>query len=186
MKNLYSTLLFLFILVCSRFIAAQTITKENVQNTENIIDLQFSDAERDSMLGSLEEQKGNYKKIREIELNNSVMPSILFNPIPPGFVFPKEQKPLKFSDYSKTKMPVNKNELAYFTIGQLAELIRTKQITSTELTTFFIDRLKKYDPVLHCVIAITEERALHQATVADEEISAGKYRGIAARYPFCG
>jgi len=184
MKNFCYTLLFLLILFFSGFIAAQTITKENVQNTEYIIDLQFSDAERDSMLGSLEEQKGNYKKIREIELNNSIMPSILFNPIPVGFVFPKEQKPLKFSDYSKIKILVNKNELAFYTIGQLAELIRTKQITSTELTTFFIDRLKKYDPALHCVITITEERAMQNAKIADEEIAAGNYRGLLHGIPF--
>ena len=44
------------------------------------------------MLGYLEEQKGNYEKIRKVELNNSVMPSVLFNPIPVGFIFPKDQQ----------------------------------------------------------------------------------------------
>jgi Asp-tRNA(Asn)/Glu-tRNA(Gln) amidotransferase A subunit family amidase len=171
-------------LLSSATLLSQTITKENIENAEKLIGLNFTDAERDCMLGYLEEQKGNYEKIRNIELNNSVMPSILFNPIPFGFTFPKGSADVKFSDYSNTKMPDNQDELAFYTIGQLAELIRTKQITSTELTKFFIERLKKYDPVLHCVITLTEERALRQAKIADEEITAGKYRGLLHGIPF--
>ncbi len=183
MKSFCLITLLLFISLSYVSVFAQSITKENIENTENIIGLQFTDAERDSMLGYLEEQKGNYDKIRNVELNNSVMPSVLFNPIPPGFIFPQTEE-VKFSDYSKTKLPANINELAFFTIGQLAELIRTKQISSTELTKFFLDRLKKFDPALHCVIKFTEERAFRQAKIADEEIAAGKYRGLLHGIPF--
>lgn len=175
-------LLLSIILTISAF--AQNITKENIENAEKLIDLQFYDAERDSMLGFLEEQKVNYKNIRSVDLNNSVMPSVLFNPIPAGFKFPDSQLPVKFSDYSKTKLPSDKNELAFYTIGQLAELIKTRQITSVELTKFFIERLKKYDPALHCAITITEERAMRQAKIADEELATGKYRGILHGIPF--
>jgi Asp-tRNA(Asn)/Glu-tRNA(Gln) amidotransferase A subunit family amidase len=163
---------------------AQTIEKENISNTEKIIGLEFTDAERDSMIGFLDEQLSNYKKIREVELNNSTPPAILFNPIPVGFDFPKERKPPLFSDYSYAKTPNDKNELAFFSIGELAELIRTKQITSVELTKFFIQRLKKYDPILHCVITLTDERALKQAKRMDEEIASGKYRGVLHGIPF--
>lgn len=183
MKSFCLITLLLFISLSYVSVFAQSITKENIENTENIIGLQFTDAERDSMLAYLEEQKGNYDKIRNVELNNSVMPSVLFNPIPPGFIFPQTEE-VKFSDYSKTKLPANINELAFFTIGQLAELIRTKQISSTELTKFFLDRLKKFDPALHCVIKFTEERAFRQAKIADEEIAAGKYRGLLHGIPF--
>jgi Asp-tRNA(Asn)/Glu-tRNA(Gln) amidotransferase A subunit family amidase len=109
---------------------------------------------------------------------------VLFNPVPVGFNFPKEQKPVKFSDYSHVKLPKDKNELAFYSIGELAELIRTKKISSTELTIFFLERLKKFDPVLHCVISFTEERALRQAKLMDEEISNGKYRGMLHGIPF--
>ncbi len=165
-------------------IFSQSISKENISNAEKIIGLEFTDAERDSMLGNLEEQLKNYENIRKIELANSVPPAIDFNPIPVGFVFPKDQKEIKFSNYSHVKLPANKNDLAFFSIGELAELIRTKKITSTELTKFFIDRLKKYDPVLHCVITLTEKRALDQAKKMDEEIASGKYRGLLHGIPF--
>ena len=165
-------------------IFSQSISKENISSAEKIIGLEFTDAERDSMLGNLEEQLKNYENIRKIELANSVPPAIDFNPIPVGFVFPKDQKEIKFSNYSHVKLPANKNDLAFFSIGELAELIRTKKITSTELTKFFIDRLKKYDPVLHCVITLTEKRALDQAKKMDEEIASGKYRGLLHGIPF--
>jgi len=165
-------------------IFSQSISKENISNAEKIIGLDFTDAERDSMLGNLEEQLKHYENIRKIELANSVPPAIDFNPIPVGFVFPKDQKEIKFSNYSHVKLPANKNDLAFFSIGELAELIRTKKITSTELTKFFIDRLKKYDPVLHCVITLTEKRALDQAKKMDEEIASGKYRGLLHGIPF--
>lgn len=165
-------------------IFSQSISKENISSAEKIIGLEFTDAERDSMLGNLEEQLKNYENIRKIKLANSVPPAIDFNPIPVGFVFPKDQKEIKFSNYSHVKLPANKNDLAFFSIGELAELIRTKKITSTELTKFFIDRLKKYDPVLHCLITLTEKRALDQAKKMDEEIASGKYRGLLHGIPF--
>jgi Asp-tRNA(Asn)/Glu-tRNA(Gln) amidotransferase A subunit family amidase len=163
---------------------SQTITKENIEKAEKIIGLEFTDAERDSMQTSLDEQLTNYDNIRKVKLPNNVPPAILFNPIPVGYVFPKEQKEIVFGDYSYVKLPSDKNDLAFYTVGELAELIIAKQITSTELTKFFLERLKKYDPELHCVITLTEERALKQAKLMDEEIAEGKYRGMLHGIPF--
>jgi hypothetical protein len=177
-------LLMIVILTFLQNTHSQTIEKEQIQNAGKIIGLEFTDAERDSMLGFLDEQLGNYKKIREFHLNNSIPPAILFNPIPVGFDLPQERKLLRFSDYSYAKLPRDKDELAFYSIGELAELIRTKQTTSTELTEYFIKRLEKYDPVLHCVITITKERALKHAKLMDEEIAAGKYRGLLHGIPF--
>lgn len=165
-------------------LTSQIITKENIKNAEKVIGLDFTDAEIDSMQSLLDSQLSNYENIRNVELKNNVPPAILFNPIPVGFQFPKEQKQIQFSDYSRTKLPADINEIAFYSIGQLAELIRTKQITSTELTKFFLERLKKYDPELHCVITLTEERALKQAKLMDEEIADGKYRGMLHGIPF--
>jgi Asp-tRNA(Asn)/Glu-tRNA(Gln) amidotransferase A subunit family amidase len=160
------------------------ITKENVQHAEKIIGIEFTDAERDSMQDALNEHLASLDEIRKINLTNSVFPSTLFNPIPIGFKFPSLQKPIKFSNYSYAKLPTNKDELSFYTIGELAQLIKTKKITSTQLTKFFIERLKKYDATLHNVITITEERALAEAKRADEEISTGKYRGLLHGIPY--
>jgi len=180
--KIFIAILFFFLPFIS--LHSQTITKENIENAEKIIGFDFTDAERDSMQTSLDEQLTNYDNIRRVKLANNVPPAILFNPIPVGFEFPKEQKELVFSDYSYVKLPSDKNVLAFYSIGKLAELIRTKKITSTELTKFFLERLNKFNPVLHCVITLTEERALKQATLMDEEIAVGKYRGILHGIPF--
>lgn len=186
MKIKSGTIIFLTVclLALHQSVNSQTIIRENIIESEKIIGLEFTDAERDSMLGFLEEQLDNYKKIREVGLNNNIPPAILFNPIPVGFEFPKEKKPLVFSDYSSSNMPKDKNDLAFYSIGELAALIRTKQITSAELTEFFISRFEKHDPLLHCVISLTKERALKQAKLMDEEIAAGKYRGMLHGIPF--
>jgi len=183
----YNSVQFLVTILCVIFnsaIQSQSITKENIENAEKIIGLEFTDAERDSMLSSLDSQFVNFNHIRDIDLNNNVPPAILFNPIPIGFKFPAGDKPIEFSDYSYTKLPEDINDLSFYSIGELAELIRTKQIKSTELTKFFLERLKIYDPSLHCVITLTEERALKQAKLMDEEIDKGKYRGLLHGIPF--
>jgi Asp-tRNA(Asn)/Glu-tRNA(Gln) amidotransferase A subunit family amidase len=180
-KYFIITLIFTFPFIA---LLSQTITKENIENAEKIIGIEFADAERDSMQTVLNEQLVNYQNIRQIELANSVPPVILFNPIPVGFEFPKEQNPVIFSDYAYTKLPEDISDLAFYSIGELAELIRTKQITSTELTKFFLERLKRYDPALHCVITFTDERAMNQAKLMDEEIAEGKCRGLLHGIPF--
>jgi Asp-tRNA(Asn)/Glu-tRNA(Gln) amidotransferase A subunit family amidase len=179
-------MLFIILIIISLhiYIFPQTITKENIENAEKVIGLEFSDAEIDSMQSTLDSQLSNYENIRKVELLNSTPPSIIFNPIPVDFEFPKEQTQIQYSNYSGTKLPENINELAFYSVGELAELIRTKQITSTELTKFFLERLRKYNPELHCVISLTEERALKQAKLMDEEIVQGKYRGILHGIPF--
>ena len=133
-KILLIVLIFISLPPC---LTSQIITKENIKNAGRVIGLDFTDAEIDSMQSSLDSQLSNYDNIRNVELKNNVPPAILFNPIPVGFQFPKEQKQIQFSDYSGTKLPVDINEIAFYSIGQLAELIRTKQITSTGLDKIF-------------------------------------------------
>lgn len=84
----------------------------------------------------------------------------------------------------KVKLPANRDDLAFYTVHQLGELLRTGLITSEDLTRFCLTRLKKYDPKLHCVISLTEDLAYQQARQADAEIKAGKYRGPLHGIPF--
>lgn len=183
--NRLITVLLLSAFIFSTLVAQEKkITKENIQHAEKIIGIDFNDAERDSMLDNLNEQLDNYQNIWKLNLANSIPPAISFNPIPAGFKFNKKQLPLKFSNYSYAKLPAQEDDLAYYSIGELSHLIKTKQITSTQLTKFFIERLKKYSPKLHNVITLTEERALEEAKKADEEFAKGKYRGILHGIPF--
>ncbi|MHB8931264.1 MAG: amidase [Melioribacteraceae bacterium] len=190
MKSSVSKVLLLsfVIIFSSTLLSAQQnekkIKKEMIPNAEKIIGLEFTDAERDSMQDALNDQLNDYENIRKVHLDNSIPPAILFNPIPVGFKFDLKQKPLKFSNYSYVKMPKNIEDITFYSIGELAQLIKTKKITSTQLTKFYLERLKKYGPKLHSVVTLTEERALKQAEKADQEISKGKYRGMLHGIPY--
>ncbi len=161
-----------------------SLTREMVASAEKLIGLEFTESERDSMLEGLTELRDNYRAMREIELDNSVMPSLLFNPIPGGASFDKTRKPPRWSNPGKVTMPENIENLAFYSVGQLAELIRTRQVTSEQLTRMYLNRLKKIGPKLECVITLTEDLALAQARRADAEIAAGKYRGPLHGIPY--
>jgi Asp-tRNA(Asn)/Glu-tRNA(Gln) amidotransferase A subunit family amidase len=160
------------------------ITREIVENSEKLIGLSFTDAKRDSMLDGLKEQLENYEKIRSVQLTNSVPPAIVFNPIPVGMKFETKRKSFKTSKVGKVDVPSNLEDLAFYSIGQLAELMKSRRVTSEQLTRMYLVRLKKYGPKLECVITLTEELALKQARRADEEIAAGKYRGLLHGIPY--
>lgn len=168
----------------SRQIDEEKLTISVIKEAEKIIGLDFTDAEADSMLETLESRRKNYVELRKLNMPNSVVPSLNFNPLPVGYQFPDKENGFRLSKAPRSKFSGNKDELAFSSISQLAELIRSKQISSVELTQYFINRLKKYDPFLLNTVTITEERAMAQARKADAEIAAGKYRGVLHGIPF--
>lgn len=151
---------------------------------EAYYDLEFTEAERDSMQSNLEENLSEYKAIHGFSLNNSDGMSLLFNPYPPGFRGDSLQRTIEWGLPKNVSLPATKSEIAFLPLYRLAVLVRDRKITSTELTILYLDRLKKYGDTLQCVVAILEERAIAQARKADEEIAAGKYRGPLHGIPY--
>ena len=155
-----------------------------VKAAQKIIGINFTDVEIDSMLTDLDGQRANYAALRKLNIPNSVSPALNFNPLPVGYEFPDKSNYFKVNSTNTTKLPTVKDDLAFYTVVQLADLIRTKQISSVELTKFFIERIKKYDSKLMFAVTITEERAMAHAKKADAEIAAGKYKGLLHGIPF--
>ncbi len=160
------------------------IKTENIAGAEKIVGLEFTQAERDSMLQDLIDNLKSYLALRAVEIPNSIPPAMEFNPIPAGFKIEKNERHFVASKASRLERPANLEDLAFWPVRDLAELIRTKKVSSTELTKMYLERLKKFGPKLECVIALTEERALAHAKHADEEISNGKYRGLLHGIPY--
>jgi len=153
------------------------ITVEMVEAAEKLAGLSFPAEYRERFVRELNGYLSNYRNIREMNLDQSVAPCFVFNPIPPGFeIIEPERKPVVTSSVN-VSMPKTDEELAFLPVTHLSILIKSRQITSTELTKLYIARLKKYDPILKCVITFTEELAFRQAQQADEETAAGNYRG---------
>jgi len=176
----------LSILLSSSFsaFAQDTLTVKDIPAAERVMGLQFKQAERDSLFENVRDNMKEYDKMRQYKLDNSVPLSTWQTPQLPGMKFNTKQVPVKWNIPSNISVPANKNELAFYSILQLASLIKNKKISSVELTKFFIDRIKKFGDTLQCVISITEDIAMAEATQADKEIASGKYRGPLHGIPY--
>jgi Asp-tRNA(Asn)/Glu-tRNA(Gln) amidotransferase A subunit family amidase len=142
----------------------------------------FTAEQKKMMLDALNGQRGGYEQIRALKMPNSVPPAFVFHPQPAaGAAVTRRaaEKPAAtaWKPEASVRAPSHIEELAFAPINELASLLLARQITSVALTKMYLARLKRYDPRLHFVITLTEERALAQAKAADAEIAAGKYRG---------
>ncbi len=140
----------------------------------------FTEDQKKMMLYGLNGQRDGYDTIRALKIPNSVPPAYVFHPMPAGAELPAPAVAMPGFDDVVVPVPdapANLEDLAFATIVELGALLRARKINSLALTKMYLARLKRYDPNLHFVISLTEERALAQAKAADAEIAAGKYRG---------
>ena len=162
----------------AKLAAGEEITVDTIASAEEVAGLHFDAAERELMLDGLKQQEQRIEALHKVSLPNSVSPAIIFDPRPPGKKIPNEpRRPMVRSKVAARTTSNNVDELAFLPVTELSELVRRKRVSATELTQMYLARLKKYDPVLRCVISFTEDRALKQARAADEEIRRGHYRG---------
>ena len=154
------------------------ITASTIAAAEELAGLSFTDEERTIMVDGLKTNQSRIEALHKVALANSIAPALVFNPVPPGKKIPREAKRSMVRSNGRVRtVPADRDELAFLPVTELSELVRRRQVTSLALTQLYLERLKRYDPVLKCVISLTEERALAQARAADSEIARGKYRG---------
>ena len=158
--------------------------KSSIRQAEKLSGLQFERTQRNLMMEDLSGNLENYEGIRNLKIPNSVQPSIQFNPTPIGVQFDRIRRTIRWSPIEEVSRPDNLEKLAFASVAELAELIRTRQVTSTELTKMYLERLKEHGPTLECVVTLTENLALKQAARVDREIAAGKYRGPLHGIPY--
>jgi len=169
------------------------ITELHLRAALELIGLRYTDDELDLLLRS-RGQFGNdfsgqgdrrnaYEAIRAVALANSVPPSLFFQPLPPAV--PIADRPPRFAlAPSDVERPARLEDLAFWPITRLAVLLRTRKVTSEELTRMYLDRLRRFDSTLHAVVTFTDSLALAQARRADGEIGAGRYRGPLHGIPY--
>jgi Asp-tRNA(Asn)/Glu-tRNA(Gln) amidotransferase A subunit family amidase len=154
------------------------------KSIEPVYGLALTDAERDSMATNLANLQKDLEALHQYKLANSVPMSLIFDPLPLGFVPDQAQKSVDWGLPKDVKVPANKNDLAFYPVYKLAVLLKSKKVTSLELTQLYLERIKKYADTLQCVITVMEESALKQARQADAEIAAGKYKGPLHGIPY--
>ena len=159
------------------------ITKDMLHTAEKLIGIELTDAQEAMALAGVNRNLDSYETVRKIDIPLDTEPATAFHP---AHARKELHGPRTKFRFSKVDPPAFKSieELAFATVPQLAELIRTRKITSTELTKMYLARLKRFGPKLLCVVTLTEDLALKQAADADAEIRRGKYRGALHGIPW--
>ncbi|HTK75391.1 MAG TPA: amidase [Gemmataceae bacterium] len=154
------------------------VTAEMIKQAEWISGIKLSDTDRERLAQGLGQTIRSFEQLRGIKLDNGVVPAVNFHPAP--WQRPNGNEPrgsVEATAKDPPKRPDSADDLAFLPLTALAGLVRTKQVSSVELTKLYLERLHKYNPALNCVVSFTDELALKQAEAADREIAAGRYRG---------
>jgi Asp-tRNA(Asn)/Glu-tRNA(Gln) amidotransferase A subunit family amidase len=161
----------------------QIVTKEMLQHSLKVAGLEFTDAQLEMMLPSMNRNLPALDALRKMDVPLDTEPATAFHPTRPAAVVAKHVfRPRRIRQ--RPRRPANLEDLAFAPVTELAALVKSKQVSSVELTRMYIGRLKKYSPKLLCVITLTEELALQQAEQADKEIRSGHYKGPLHGIPY--
>lgn len=169
------------------------ITEIHLRAALDLLGLSFTDAELDLLLAERGrfggdfsgrgDRRNAYEAIRSVPLPNGVPPALWFRPLPP--VEPIADRPPRFAAPPRDlRRPADLEDVAFWPVTHLAELVRSRQVTSVELTELFLRRLARFDPLIHGVVTLTDSLARAQARRADREIATGRYRGPLHGIPY--
>lgn len=153
-------------------------TAESLRHAAKLIDLDLTEQEREQALMLVMARRQRYRQRREqVALPNGVGQASPFRAFAWGEPRTPEADRMVRSEASGDALPASDADIAFAPVTQLSRWIESRAITSERLTRIYLKRLKKYGSQLECVITLTEELALKQATRADAEIASGNYRG---------
>ena len=123
---------------------------------------------------------------RKAELDASLSPATLWNPVLPGLKAAPERNHFVRSNNDSGPLPSRDEDIAYSPVTRLSRWIEQRKLTSERLTQIYLKRIEQFDSKLHCIITLTRDLALAQAKKADQEIATGKYRGPLHGIPWGG
>jgi Asp-tRNA(Asn)/Glu-tRNA(Gln) amidotransferase A subunit family amidase len=156
---------------------ADRITLEMVTGALKLAGIELRESEREAIVRTANQNLARYEEVRKLEIPNDVSPPFHFSAIVPGIEVVKTRRPFRLSPAPPLKRPADLEEVAFWPVRHLAELLRTKKVTSLELTQMYLSRLHRYQDRLNFVVTFLDDLALAQAKQADAEIAAGKYKG---------
>ena len=161
------------------------INKETMACAERVAGISFSDGEHEVMESLVNANREHYETVRKVAIGYDVEPAFTFRPVrrtplPQGNATPNA----KVAFTQPTVSRPSDDALAFMPLTELAALVRSRQVTSRELTGLYLSRLERYGPRLECVVTLTGDLARAQAADADREIAAGRYRGPLHGIPY--
>jgi Asp-tRNA(Asn)/Glu-tRNA(Gln) amidotransferase A subunit family amidase len=153
------------------------ITLAMVTDALKLAGIDLPESERENIVQTANQNLQRYEEVRKLDIPNDVSPPFHFSSLVPGIEVNRTRKPFRLSAAPSLKRPANLEDVAFWPVRHLAELIRTRKVTSLELTQMYLARLHRYNGRLNNVVTFLDEVGLAQAKQADAEIAAGKYKG---------
>jgi Asp-tRNA(Asn)/Glu-tRNA(Gln) amidotransferase A subunit family amidase len=156
---------------------ASKVTLAMVTDALKTSGIDLTDDEKNNIVDSANRNLTGIESIRKIHIPNDVSPPFHFSPITPGMTVNRAKQPWQLSAAPKVKRPANLEDVAFWPVRHLAELVRSRQVTSLELTEMYLARLHRYNGLLNNVVTFLDDYGRAEAKRADAEIAAGKYKG---------
>ncbi len=157
--------------------AAEEISVDSIKQAEWITGLELTEPQREEILKNVRRTGSAMAELRKVRLTYDVPMATQFAPTSQFRRLETVTRNAEPTEALVVLLPETEEEIAYLPVHRLSWLVRTQKISSVDLTKIYLKRLKKYSPMLRCVVTLTEELALEQAARADREIAAGRYRG---------
>jgi Asp-tRNA(Asn)/Glu-tRNA(Gln) amidotransferase A subunit family amidase len=153
------------------------VTLAMIRDASALSGLDLTDDQAEALVEGVNRNLQGYTELREYKLENGVAPPIHFSTIVPGMQIDMVERPFRVSSFSDLKRPENLEDVAFWPVAKLAQLVKSKEVSSVELTEMYLDRLKRYNPKFNNTVTFLDDLALSEAQKADEEIRRGFYRG---------
>jgi Asp-tRNA(Asn)/Glu-tRNA(Gln) amidotransferase A subunit family amidase len=156
---------------------ASQVTLPMLTDALKLSGIELSEDDRKQMVENANRNLTSLEELRKIQIPLDVSPPYHFSPIVPGIHVAKTRMPFRMSANPAVKRPGNLEDVAFWPVRHLAELVRTRQVTSLELTEMYLTRLHRYNGKLNNVVTFLDDYGRAEARRADAEIAAGRYKG---------
>lgn len=148
--------------------------ESDIAAAERVLGLSFTGAERAQLARGYDQVLGQLGTIRKLDLPNDVSPACRFDPRLPGKKYTASMARMRGRAPDAGPLPSTPADIALAPAWKLAQWLRSKAISSTELTRLYLERIERLAPRLENFITVTSELALAQAKEADAGLARGR------------
>jgi hypothetical protein len=136
---------------------AGAVTPAMIKQAEWIAGLDLTEEECTSAARTITRSLRSFAELRKVDVGYDVPPALTFFPAPPRPAGVIKRNQARNAESTTSERPGSAEELAFLPLTELSSLIRSRQVSSMELTKLYLDRLKRFDPLLKCVVTFTED-----------------------------
>ncbi|WP_102106575.1 amidase [Oceaniglobus roseus] len=155
-----------------------------LQGAETVMGVRYGEGERHQIAALMDEQLALTRALRAAQIGNGVPMACVFDPRLPDFVMPDVPDRVDLVPPDPGPLPADEADIAFAPLVRLAGWLADGSITSVALTRLYLGRIARFNPVLRCFAAVTEELALAEAATADARRANGDVPGPLLGIPY--